>query len=78
MIVAQAWLVRWVESAAPALPSGAGAARDTADRHPAGQQGAGSREPEPVGAFSLALAYEREDVGGGGLAIRCARQEFTG
>lgn len=45
MIVAQAWLVRWAESAAPALPSGAGAARDTADRQDAGQQGAGSREP---------------------------------
>ena len=52
LIVAQARLMRWAESAAPALPSGAGAARDTDDRKPAGQERAGSREPQPVEAFA--------------------------
>ncbi len=57
-MVAQARLMRWAESAAPALPSGAGAVR----RH--------FRWPS--------LAREREDVERGLLAIRCARQAFTG
>ncbi|MEK6802403.1 MAG: Tex family protein [Nitrospirota bacterium] len=38
----------------------AGGPRDTRDRRPAEQQRGGSREPQPVGAFALALARAKE------------------
>ncbi len=38
----------------------AGGPRDTRDRRPADQQRGGSREPQPIGAFALALARAKE------------------
>mgnify|MGYP006359284853 FL=1 len=37
-----------------------GGPRDTRDRRPADQQRGGSREPQPIGAFALALARAKE------------------
>jgi len=49
--------MRMEDAAAPALPSGAGAARD---RRPSDSSRAVPREPQPVGAFALALARAKE------------------
>jgi uncharacterized protein len=54
--------MRMEDAAAPASQPEprAGGQRDTRDRRPADQQRGGSREPQPIGAFALALARAKE------------------
>ena len=54
--------MRMEDAATPATQPDprSGGPRDTRDRRPADQQRAGSREPQPIGAFALALARAKE------------------